>query len=29
MYIGIVFKYYEMIVTIICHHEIVTELIVA
>ena len=25
MYIGIVFKYYEIIVTIICHHEIVTE----
>ena len=29
MYIGIVFKYYEIIVTIICHHDIVTELIVA
>ena len=29
MHFGIVFKYYEIIVTIICHHEIVTELIVA
>ena len=28
MYIGIVFKYYEIIVTIICHHEIVTKQIV-